>query len=145
MIRTVEQTKSNQRKVLINLVGLYSSIHVDGIGHQLTTNGRVFHLFDQFGQPQTEPSEKTEYVLLVHEGCLIPLGGPVFDLATGRLHYNMTRVRSDCEQKAVVEIRNLAKYLKVPERVGELTISLTDAERKLDKEDSIINLYNRAA
>lgn len=155
MIRTVELTKKNRSNLLVNLVGLSTSLNKAAFAdvngpHKLNNasvmmDGKVFHLFDQFANPQQGFDEKTKYLLVWAKDVLVPLIVEEYDSENKVIHYSMSRVRFDCEDKIKVELSRIKELLLIPERLDETFITLSDEERSAEIESTLMDRYSRVA
>lgn len=155
MIRTVELIKKNRLNLLVNLVGLSTSLNKAAFAdvngpHKLNNTSvmmdeKVFHLFDQFANPQQGFDSKTKYLLVWAKDVLVPLIVESYDEENKVLHYSMSRVRFDCEDKIKVELSRIKELLLIPERLDETFIVLSDDERAAEYEQTLMDRYSRVA
>lgn len=152
MIRYVEQTTANRRRVLCGLVGLYAGIQPSSdepiiqVGKTLRDSAITFSLFDKFGREQHHLTENTGYILIFTKGRIIPQIVNSYDPVKDRLSFNAARVKDFCGEKVQVELSRLAIHLKVDGDNTVLEFPLTEEERAAEAAgDTIYNRYNRTA
>lgn len=148
MIRYVEQTTQNRHRVLHALVGLGSAIAPStsepnvSPGSAIGSSKNTYSMFDKFGKEQEYLSTETKYMILIHDGRIIPLIVDSYDPKNDVLKYFQAHVKSEHQDKVRVELSRLAEHLKIA--TGGLVIELDPNERDMGAASrNIIDSYNR--